>query len=569
LTTDYLRWTHSAILLSALLALTGCAHMRAPEQPSPPTAVTVPGAVPESTEIPPTASAAPDSGAAVTPSSRSGTAPGADTSANPADAAAAANETPEPVAGISPDSYADLFDRIRAGFKLKDVDRPTVSRQLQWFVNNPDYVQRAFQRSELYLYYIATQLESRGMPLELALLPVIESAYEPYAYSRARAMGLWQFVPGTGFRFGLKQNWWYDGRRDVVESTRAALDYLQYLHDEFNGDWLLAIAAYNCGEAAIVQAVQANQARGRPIDFWSLRLPAETRAYVPKLLAMKRLVATPESYGLTFSPIPNRPYFVRVDTLGQIDLRVAAEIAGVSSDDLYELNPAFHRWATDPSGPYYLLLPTEAADVFRANVVQLSTDERMRVDHYVVLHGDSMAGIARHFGTTPEVIRELNDLPSGALVIGTELRVPAEVGELPPKVLQAAALVDARDRHRMLRPRMRVVVHRGDSLWAIARRHGVDVHTLALLNGIQPGDTLRAGQRLMLTSAAVRAPRASSGWSHSQSRRRLTYIVRAGDTLYGIARLFQVTVGQIESWNGLARSALSPGQRLLIRLAQR
>ncbi|HTW37329.1 MAG TPA: LysM peptidoglycan-binding domain-containing protein [Steroidobacteraceae bacterium] len=538
-----------------MLALAGCAHAPVARQASAPQAVTVNGAAPESS-----GPAAASNAAAPAESPAGADASGQASAAEP-------EESPQPVVGISPDTYADLFDRMRAGFRLGDADRAAVAQQLQWFVDNPDYVQRSFQRAELYLYYIVTQLEARGMPLELALLPVIESAYEPYAYSRARAMGLWQFVPGTGSRFGLKQNWWYDGRRDVVESTRAALDYLQYMHDEFNGDWLLAIAGYNCGEAAIVQAVQANQAAGRPIDFWSLRLPAETRAYVPKLLAMTRLIAQPESYGLTFSPIPNRPYFERVETFGQIDLRVAAEIAGVSADVLYELNPAFHRWATDPSGPYYLLVPTDAAQVFRTNIVQLSPDERMRIQHYEVRRGDSMAMIARHFGTKPEVIRELNDLPSGALVIGTDLRVPADVSELPPKVLQAAALVDGRGHRRMFRPHMRVVVHRGDSLWAIARRHGVDVHTLALLNGLQPGDTLRAGQRLVLTSTSARVPAAYAS-GHAHSHRHLTYIVRAGDTLYGIARVFQVTVAEIVSWNRLAHTALMPGQHLFIRLVR-
>ncbi|HUN75000.1 MAG TPA: LysM peptidoglycan-binding domain-containing protein [Steroidobacteraceae bacterium] len=558
--TDHLRWTQSGVVLSALLALAACAHApgtRPATAPQVITATGTSGAASASATTPGTAAASTDS------TSSSVAQSGADST----DSSAEQGELPQ-VAGINPDDYADLFDRMRAGFKLGDVDRPAVQQQLQWFVDNPDYVQRSFRRSELYLYHIVKQLESRGMPLELALLPVIESAYEPYAYSRARAMGLWQFIPGTGSRFGLKQNWWYDGRRDVIESTRAALDYLQYLHDEFHGDWLLAIAGYNCGEAAIVQAIAVNQAHGRPIDFWSLRLPAETRAYVPKLLAMKRLVAAPENYSLTFSPIPNRPYFVSVETFGQIDLRVAAEIAGVSPEVLYELNPAFHRWATDPSGPYSLLLPTDAADVFRANITQLNPDERMRVTQYVVRRGDSMAALARHFGTTPQVVRELNDLPSGALVIGTELRVPSDVSELPPKVLQAAALFDAHGRHRLLRPRMRVVVHRGDSLWAIARRHGVDVHALALLNGLQPGDTLRAGQRLMLTPAAVRTSDASGTSSHSHATRRVTYIVRAGDTLYGIARVFQVTVSQIVSWNRLAHRALSPGQHLLIRLAR-
>jgi membrane-bound lytic murein transglycosylase D len=561
LTTGQFRWTHSAILLSAMLALAACAHGPAARHSSSPQAVTATEATPEAAPVAPSVAPA-DS----IPETAPAAAADADTPGGEA-ATAEPAETPQPVAGIDPDNYADLFDRLRAGFKLGDTDQPAVAQQLQWFVDNPDYVQRSFERSELYLYYIVKQLESRGMPLELALLPMIESAYEPYAYSRARAMGLWQFVPGTGSRFGLKQNWWYDGRRDVVESTRAALDYLQYLHDEFNGDWLLAIAGYNCGEAAIVQAVQVNQAKGRPIDFWSLRLPAETRAYVPKLLAMKRLVSQPESYGLAFSPIPNRPYFARVETDGQIDLRVAAEIAGVSADDLYELNPAFHRWATDPSGPYYLLLPTDAAEVFRTNIVQLSADERMRVKHYEVRHGDSMAAIARHFGTKPQVIRELNDLPSGALVIGTDLRVPADVSELPPKVLQAAALADGHGRRRMFRPRVRVIVHRGDSLWAIARRHGVDVHTLALLNGIQPGDTLRAGQRLTLTSSSGGA-RVASASEHLHFARRVTYIVRAGDTLYGIARVFQVTVAEIVSWNRLAHTALIPGQHLFIRLAR-
>src|SRR5262249_33891292 len=169
--------------------------------------------------------------------------------------------------------YTDLFDRMRAGFKLDSTMNPAVQTQLNWFVNNPDYLERAFGRSELYLYHIVTELESRGMPLEIALLPIVESAFEFYAYSRASASGLWQFISDIGSRFGLKQDWWYDGRRDVVESTRAALDYLQSLHDEFNGDWLLAIAAYNCGEAGIERAVEMNQAAGKPIDFWSLKLP--------------------------------------------------------------------------------------------------------------------------------------------------------------------------------------------------------------------------------------------------------------------------------------------------------
>jgi membrane-bound lytic murein transglycosylase D len=454
---------------------------------------------------------------------------------------------------------------MRAGFKLDDVEKRGVDPQVNWYASNPEYLERAFGRAELYLYHIVTELEGRGMPLELALLPIVESAFEPYAYSRARASGLWQFIPDTGSRFGLKQDWWYDGRRDVVESTRAALDYLQYLHDEFNGDWLLAIAGYNCGEAAVGRAVEANRAAGRPIDFWSLKLPRETRAYVPKLLAMKRLVADPETYGIAFSPIPNQPYFARVETKGQIDLKVAAEVAGVTNEELYELNPAFHRWATDPSGPHYLLLPVDGAQVFSQNITQLTDEERMRIAHYRVVRGDSVASVARQFKTTVNVIRELNGLPNGGLTVGTDLRVPSAVVELPPKVMLAAARVDGRRDRSARRPHVHVV-HAGDSLWGIARRAGMNVNTLALMNGMQPGDTLRAGQRLKLSGSNGR----EGGSSGAASARRVTYTVRTGDTLTQIAKLFQVSVSQILSWNSIgSRSSIVPGQKLMIRVASR
>src|SRR5580704_16433268 len=348
---------------------------------------------------------------------------------------------PVPVAGDIPTAYPDLFDRVRSGFKLDDVQEHAVDMQLFWFANHPDYLERSFERSELYLYDIASQIEARGMPQELALLPMIESAYEPYAYSRARAVGLWQFIPGTGSRFELKQDWWYDGRRDVVESTRAALDYLQALHDEFNGDWLLAIAAYNCGELAVERAIQKNERLGKPTDFWHLKLPSETHGYVPELLAMRRLVANPARYGIEFSHILNEPYFVQVSTGGQIDMQVVADIAGISAEDLYTLNPAFHRWATDPTGPHRLLVPVDASEGLEQTLAQLTPEQRMRIEHYTVQGGDTVATIATRFATKPDVIRELNDLgPNDRPVIDTPLRVPSNTVLLPEKVARAAML---------------------------------------------------------------------------------------------------------------------------------
>ena len=532
------------IVMGLALCASACVHAPA-DEPAPGAAAAPAGAIVE--PIPPTAPSATYPTDTVPPAAQS----------------AAAASASQPAVGLTQSQFDDLFERIRSGFTIDDIDRAAVVQQVTWYARNPEYLERSFGRAELYLYHIVTQLEARNMPLELALLPVVESAFEPYAYSRARASGLWQFIPGTGSRFGLKQNWWYDGRRDVVESTRAALDYLQYLHDEFDGDWLLAIAGYNCGEANVRRAIKRNRAAGRPTDFWSLALPKETRAYVPKLLAMKRLVANPGDFGLEFSAIANQPYFDRVETLGQIDLKLAAEVAGITSEEMFELNPAFHRWATDPAGPHYLLLPTDGATVFRQNIGQLTAEQRLGATLYEVQQGDSVASVARRFNTTIDVIRELNSLPSGVLTVGSTLRVPAAVTTLPPKVLLAASRVDKPGSSR--RPHLHVV-KRGDSLWAIAQRNGMDVKTLARMNGMKSTDTLRAGQRLRLSA---RGEIAGEDVTPSGGR-KLTYTVRRGDTLSQIARLFQVSIAQITSWNSISpRSPIRPGQRLTIKVAGR
>jgi peptidoglycan lytic transglycosylase D len=600
LATERLRATRFALLIAALAALAGCAtHPQMRPQPAQPVAAP-----------PPPAPAAPPA------------------AAPPAAAPAAA---PSQSAALAPAQYADLFDRIRSGFILPDPDESAIDQQLNWYASNPDYLQRAFSRSDMYLYYIVTQLEARHMPLELALLPVIESAFQPYAYSRARAAGLWQFISGTGSRFGLKQDWWYDGRRDVVASTNAALDYLQALHNEFNGDWLLAVAAYNCGELAVEHAVQVNEARHRPIDFWDLRLPRETEAYVPKLLAMKRLVSDPGKYGLEFSPIPNEPYFARVPTNGQINLQVAAQIAGITAEEVYDLNPAFHRWATDPTGPFYLLLPVNAAPVFTQNVAQLTPDERMGVEQYAVRRRDSIYSVARRFKTSVAILRKLNTMPDGRLTVGEDIEVPATTYVLPENVRVAAARVDGHARwgryvqfqvvrrgdslwsiarhyrmsprtlarmngisvHHILRPGQKLrlyanvpiehhgelrfqVVRTGDTLWSIARRHGMTVSTLLHLNGMSRGAVLRPGQRLKLYTSAPRR-HVSSGLTRVSSRdsalatsgeaRRVVYTVRSGDTLWRIARLFQVRVEQLLSWNAInLHTPLLAGQKLTVHV---
>jgi len=457
------------------------------------------------------------------------------------------------------EDYDDLFDRMRAGFAFEEVQEPAIDQQLAWFQHNPDYLERVFQRAQRYLYHVVTEVEARGMPLEFALLPVVESAYEPFAYSVSRASGLWQFIPDTGSRFGLKQDWWYDGRRDVIESTRAALDYLQALHDQFDGDWLLAIAAYNVGEMGVQRAIDYNRTQGRPTDFWHLNLPAETRAYVPKLLALKRLMAEPERYGIDFAAIPNEPYFAVIDTDSQLQLTVASQLAGTSYDELVALNPGFCRWATDPEGPHRMLVPIDNADAFEAALKTLAPEERMRYETHVVAKRETLASIAREYDVSAAVIVRINELPGGRLSAGETLRIPAVSVRLPDKVLLAASRVDQPQPARGTRQ----IVYRvraGETLNSIARRHGMPVSTLARLNNLGTGDPVMKGQRLVLkvSSRHYRDEGLKSG-------RRTLYTVRQGDTVYSISRQFQVSITQLKSWNGLnKRHQIRAGQRLVM-----
>ena len=478
-----------------------------------------------------------------------------------------------------PDDYANLWDRLRAGFVLQEVQEPAIDEQLQWFLHNPQFLQRTFYRARLYLYQVVSQLEARGMPTEFALLPVVESAYQPFAYSPSRAAGMWQFIPATGRRFGLKQDWWFDGRRDVLDSTRAALDYFQQLHAQF-GDWLLAIAAYNIGEVAIQHAVDENRAAGLPTDFWHLKLPAETRAYVPELLALKRLIADPERYGIDLPPIPDQPYFAVVHVGTQIDLRVAAKLAGTSYHKLVELNPGFNRWATDPDGPHRLLVPADDAAQFAANLKSIPAEDQVHYLIHTVRARETLTLLARHYGTTPAALIRLNGLHGWRLRAGETLRIPAASGSVERSVELAAARVDREGggRSREFHGSAIYRVRRGDTLDAIARREHVPLALLARLNHLGRHDRIVAGQRLHVERVASRhrarifhgrarlyASRHIPKIRHVHPVRRMTYRVRKGDTVYSIARQFQVSMQQLRHWNGLKhRRLIRTGQRLVL-----
>jgi membrane-bound lytic murein transglycosylase D len=386
---------------------------------------------------------------------------------------------------------------------MPPLESPLVERHARWFAGNPEYMSRMTERARLYLHYIVEEVEKRGMPTELALLPAIESAYQPYAYSRARAVGLWQFMAPTGRVYGLKMNWWYDGRRDVITSTRAALDYLEKLYTEFDGDWHLALAAYNAGEGRVGRMMAYNRGRGKPTDYQSLKLKPETVNYVPKLQAMVNIVADPARYGVQLADIPNKPYFARVETDAQIDLGVVAKLVDMPVSELQVINPGFTRFATDPDGPHHLLVPAEKKDTLIEGLNGLPKEERVQYRHHLVARGDSLHAIAGRYGVSVEALRTANHLRSNLLRVGQDLLIPVSTRQLKPVIASAARSQPVAA--RAPGPGQPVIhkVRAGETLWGIARRYNVDVERLREWNLLGADDVLRLGQRLRIWPQGV------------------------------------------------------------------
>ena len=395
--------------------------------------------------------------------------------------------------------YDDLWQYLGQHFTLPlDGGDVRIENELGWFAAHGDYLNRVAGRARPYLYYIVQQVQARKMPLDIALLPVVESAFDPFAYSYGRASGLWQFVPGTGHMYELKQDWWYDGRRDVGASTGAALDYLQALHNEFNGDWLLALAAYNSGPGTVEHAVAVNQRHGQPTDFWHLDLPAETRAYVPRLIAICELVADPQHKGVDLTPIPNQPYLTQVDVGGQIDLATAAKLAGVTTEEMYLLNPGYNRWATDPDGPYLLFVPLDKKDDFTQALASLPPHDRVQWASHKVKQGDTLGGIAREYHTTVDVLQRLNGMRGNMLHLNQTMLVPMSRETLADASLHAQALVAGMTDLHLPGGRIVHKVKNGENLWMIAKHYHVTVDAIRHWNKLSQHHVLHKGDRLVI-----------------------------------------------------------------------
>lgn len=480
----------------------------------------------------------------------------------------------------------DLLTRLRSRFEWQIKDDAAVERERAWYAKNQAYLDRVFKRADLYLYHIVGELEARGMPAELALLPVVESAFDPFAYSHGRASGLWQIIPGTGKRLGLAQNWWFDGRRDVLESTRAALDYLEDLHRQFDGDWLLAVAGYNSGEGNVARALKKAAAAGKPQDFWGIKgyLPPETRTYVPRLLAIAEVVGKPEAFGVTLPKLTNEPRFAVVETGGQIDMALAAELAGIETAALYALNPGVNRWATDPDGPHRLLMPAAQAPEFTTALAALGPRERVQWTRHKVKAGETVGGIAERYQTTPAVLRQVNGFRGNTIRAGDYLMIPTATQSLASYTQSADSRAARQQGVARNGERRTHVVRSGESLWSIAQAYGVGMRNLASWNAMAPGDTLSVGRELVIWTSAAAAEAAaasspapvtttaqaslvstssSAGFAATNRMREITYVVRRGDSLSSIARRFRVTVDKLVEWNaGAAGKYLQPGQRL-------
>lgn len=458
--------------------------------------------------------------------------------------------------------YQNAWARLVGSFTLDGCgDHETSLVWANWYADHQAYMARVIKRAQPWVFFIAEELEARGLPGELALLPIVESAYDPFAYSSGRALGIWQFISTTGKHYGLNQDWWYDGRRDVWSSTHAALDYLEALNAKFDGDWLLALAGYNSGENRVARRVARNLAKGQPGDFWNIDLPKETQGYVPKLLGLACLFRDPAEYDYKLPFTANKPVIAAVEMDSQSDLVLISQISGVSVDVLFSLNPGFSRWATSPLGPFRVVLPLAGAEKLKQRLDSASPPSLMKWDQVVVENGDTLSGLAARHHVPVSVLRSTNNLNGSMIRSGQKLRLPRDEQLLSdPLYVAAASQLQKLQSGLIASERVYHKVRSGESLSVIAQRYQVSVKQLQSWNNLSNPNKLKIGQSLTMFRSP--APAASANQSGT-----IKHTVRRGDSLWSISRHYKVKVNDIMRWNDLRRTAvLQPGQSLKIIL---
>ncbi len=461
----------------------------------------------------------------------------------------------------------DIWARLRKGMKLPPADNKRIAVQRDWYIKHKDYLQRVMVRAKPLLHYILNEIDKKGLPSELALLPIVESAFQTYAYSHGRASGIWQIIPSTGRYLGLNQDWWYDGRRDLFLSTTAALNYLDILSKQFKGDDVLALASYNAGPGKIRSAIRYNKKKNRPTDFWSLsKIRPETRDYVPKLYALKQIFSDPEKYGVTLIDIPDEPGFEVVSIKKQIDIAKAAELCEMSLDEFYTLNPAFNNWATPPKGEHHFLLPIGKKEIFEKNYAQLPASEHIKWVRHKIKKGETLSQIAVTYNTRISLIKSVNKIRKNNIRAGKHLMIPTSTQSLHKYGKSSASRLAITQNRVRGKNKMTHIVKKGDSLWTIARRYKVSHKSLAKWNGMAPIDTLKLGRKLVIWNSSNNksAKITKVSFKSPQSRlQKLRYTVRKGDSVARIASKFNVSINDIKRWNKVGKY-IQPGQKLKI-----
>ena len=466
--------------------------------------------------------------------------------------------------------HDDLWQRIKNGYAMPESTSALTSKHEEWYSSRPDYVQRMVERSQRYLFHIVEEVEKRGMPTEIALLPMIESAYNPKAYSKSSASGIWQFIPSTGKHFGLKQNWWVDNRRNITMATDAALTYLQKLHAMF-GAWDLALAAYNAGEGTVGRAIERNRKLGLPTDYESLNLSDETKNYVPKLQAVKNLMTDPGNYGLKIPTIANTPYFAKVSAPARIDTHLVAKLAEINHEEFLALNPSYDRpLINNESGNLELLLPIMAAQTFRTNLANYEKP-LANWQTYQAKRGESIDKIANKFGMNLAQLRDVNDLSAQAkMKKSTTLLVPKADGNDDATL----TVIDEPEVEKEVVPQKQTITHKvkkGEVMQSIAKYYGVSVKQILAANALR-NQKLKTGQMLNIdiakdTNSAKNTASAAkkSASKNKPAEKKQTYTVKRGDTLHSIADKFDVAVADLKRWNKKSSAHIQPGAKLIIQ----
>ena len=525
-----------------------------------------------------------------------------------------------PLAHFVHDGNKPLWPKMTKNLALINQENINFSQaNIHWLMKRKHYFTKLTENASPYIFYIYQQTQLRHMPAEIALLPMVESAYNPFLYSAAGATGLWQLMPGTASGFGLAINWWFDGRRDIIESTRASLDYLTYLHDYFN-NWLLAIAAYDCGEGTVQEAIRYNKKRHLSTDFWALPLPQETKAYIPRLIAFAYLIKNAPQLNIPLYPVPNHSTFTILTLHKQLQLNKIATMSNLTEKDIRFLNPGYRRWATPPVKSYHILLPTGHIQQFEKALANISNEPTIKWQHHVVKSGENLLGIAEKYHTHVKTIMKVNHLSNSFIKNNQELLIPltnnvviqhygssnhASIAEDnlpgPVKTIHTVQQHDtlesiAKDYHvkvseilfwnkfttHNIKPKQHIIIWRshhhytnrrtfnyrvksGDSISVISHKFHIPAKDIISINNLK-NTHIRSGKTIRIPeSSHISYSHNTNQHNHSNKLRLSHYTVRPGDNLSTIAHRFNIPTKQLASWNKLTgKSLLRPGKTLVI-----